>query len=178
MGISDKAFFEQILPIIATQKQPFFSFVFTLSSHSPFELPDKYKELKLDGKLGQSKLGGYYQCIRYSDKQIGMLLDQLKARGCWNNTLVTITGDHEGVHKYFKNEIDAIKQRDEWWLDNNKKLPLIIYNKDIKPKEIKITGGQVDIMPTLAYLMGINDEDYENTAMGRNLFSGVRNLQI
>ena len=178
MGISDKAFFEQIGPIIVKQKQPFFSFVVTLSSHSPFELPDKDKELKLEGKLGKSKLGGYYQSIRYTDTQIEMLLDQLKKEGLMDNTLVAITGDHEGVHKYFRNEIDALKQKDEWSLDNNKKLPLIIYNKDIKPKEIKITGVQVYIMPTLAYLVGINEENYENTAMGRNLLKTNKDFAV
>ncbi len=178
MGISDRLFLEQIEPMLIEQKQPFFSFVVTLSSHSPFELPEQYKGLKLEGELGRSRLGGYMQCINYTDRHIGLLLDRLDKDGILDDTLVAIIGDHEGVHKYFPDEIKSMKTREEWWLDNNKLLPLILYNSNINQKEIKTAGGQVDIMPTLAYLMGVDEESYINTAMGRNLLKTNKNYAV
>lgn len=178
MGISDRLFFEQIEPMIIKQSQPFFTFMVTLSSHSPFELPEQYKELNLEGELGRSRLGGYLQCIRYTDKHIGLLLDRLDKDGILDNTIVAITGDHEGIHKYFPDEIKSMKNTEDWWLNNDKLLPLILYNKNISPKEISTVGGQVDIMPTLAYLMGVDEENYINTAMGRNLLKTNKSYAV
>ena len=131
--------------VFTMKKQPFFSFVVTLSSHSPFELPEQYKGLKLEGELGRSRLGGYMQCINYTDRHIGLLLDRLDKDGILDDTLVAITGDHEGVHKYFPDEIKSMKTREEWWLDNNKLFPLILYNSTINQKEIKTA----DIVPII-----------------------------
>lgn len=178
MGISDEAFFEQIEPIIAKQKQPFYTFMVTLSSHSPFEIGDSKKELKLDGELSKSRLGAYMQAVHYTDKQIGVLLDKLQKDGVLDNTVVAIIGDHEGIHKYFPQEIASMKNAEEWWKDNKKQLPFIIYNKDISAAEIEITGGQIDVMPTLAYLMGVKEENYINSAMGRNLLKTAKSYAI
>ncbi len=178
MGISDEAFFEQIEPIIAKQKQPFYTFMVTLSSHSPFGIGDSKKELKLDEELGKSRMGAYMQAVHYTDRQIGVLLDKLQKDGVLDNTVVAIIGDHEGIHKYFPQEIATMKNAEDWWKDNKKQLPLIIYNKDISPAEIGIAGGQIDIMPTLAYLMGVKEESYINSAMGRNLLKTTKNYAI
>ena len=57
-------------------------------------------------------------------------------------------------------------------------VPLIIYSKGIEGKELKTIGGQVDIMPTVSYLMGVDEKDYINTALGRNLLKTNRNYTI
>lgn len=41
-------------------KQPFYAETVTLTSHGPFDLPEKYRELGLDPELNESKLGGYF----------------------------------------------------------------------------------------------------------------------
>lgn len=177
MGISDNAFFNQIEPIIAGQKQPFFTFLVTLSSHSPFLIPEKDRQLILSGELGRSKIGDYMQAINYTDRQLGMFLDRLQQDGVLDNSVVAIWGDHEGVHKYFPTEIAQMKNQEDWW-KNDKHLPLIIYNKGLSRRDIDTTGGQIDIMPTLAYLMGVNENDYINTAMGRNLLKTNQDYAI
>ncbi len=178
MGISDGTYFDQIEPIIAKEKQPFYTFLVTLSSHTPFELADKYRELKLSEELDKSKLGGYLQCIHYTDKQLGRLLDKLQKDGILDNTVVAIYGDHEGIHKYFPKDIGMLSEQESWWKDNGKRIPLIIYNKNLKGKEINVNGGQVDTMPTLAYLMGIDESSYINTAMGRNLLKTNKDFAV
>lgn len=178
MGISDGTFLNQIEPIITKQKQPFYTFIVTLSSHTPFILQDRYKELKLKEELKDSKLGGYLQCIHYTDKQLGLFLEKLKEDGLLDNTVVAIYGDHEGVHRYFPEEIKELKTKQAWWMNNNKHLPLIIYNPNLQPQEIQTAGGQVDIMPTLLYLMGVDEKIYIETAMGRNLLKTNRNFAV
>lgn len=178
LGISDGSFFNQIEPIIKEQKQPFSAFTVTLTSHGPFDLPEKYKELKIDPELDKTKMGGYFQSVHYTDKQIGIFLDKLDKDGILDNTTVVIYGDHCGIHKFYQEEVDALKSPEEWWLDNKHHIPLIVYNKKQAGEEIKTIGGQVDLLPTLSYLWGIDKKEYEDTTMGRNLLNTKKNFVV
>ena len=46
------------------------------------------------------------------------------------------------------------------------------------PKTIEAHGGQVDILPTVCYLLGINKEEYISTSMGRNLVNTNRDATV
>ncbi|MCX7711279.1 MAG: LTA synthase family protein [Clostridia bacterium] len=177
-GISDGSYFKQIEPRIAKAKQPFYSFIVTLTGHMPYKLPDQYKELKLEKSFDETYLGGYFQCAAYEDKQIGMLLDMLKKDGLLDNSVIVIYGDHEGVHRYYPEEVKKLSQGDEWWKTNEKKLPLIIYSPGLKSAEISTVGGQIDFLPTIAYLMGVEESKVENTAMGRNLLKTNKSFAV
>ena len=47
-----------------------------------------------------------------------------------------------------------------------------------KGKIFDTIGGQVDIMPTILYLMGIDNEKYINTALGRNLLNTNKSFAV
>lgn len=178
LGLSDGSYLRQVIPFIKEQKQPFYTFMVTLSSHSPFDIADKYRKLKLPEYLDKSKLGGYFQSINYTDGQIGIFLSKLQEEGLLENTVVVLYGDHEGVHKFYNQELSNISPSEDWWFNNNYKVPFIIYNKNIPGEEIKTAGGQIDIMPTISYLMGINQKEYSQTAIGRNLLNTKRNFAV
>jgi len=178
LGISDGSYFKQIATIIPEQKQPFYDFMVTLTSHNPFDLPEKYRSLILSEDLDKTKLGGYFQSIRYTDEQIGIFLESLEKSGVLNNTVVVIYGDHTGVHKYYNDEVQKIQPQESWWLDDSKRIPLIIFHKGMNGREIPTTGGQIDTMPTIAYLMGINEERYSNTVFGRNLLNTKKDFAV
>jgi len=178
LGISDGSYFKQIAPIIASEKQPFYNFMVTLTSHSPFELPDQYRKLVLSEDLNITKLGGYFQSINYTDEQIGNFLGTLDKSGVLDNTVVVIYGDHTGVHKYYNDEVKEVQPQENWWLDDSKRIPLIIYHKGMNGREVAITGGQIDTMPTVAYLMGINEASYKNTVFGRNLLNTNKDFAV
>lgn len=169
LGLSDGSFLRQVERIAVNQKQPFYMFMVTLSSHGPFNLPKGYRELNLDEKLDQTKLGGYFQSVHYTDKHIGIFLSKLKEDGLLDNTVIVIYGDHTGVHKYYQDEVSKIQPAEDWWLDDHHHIPFIIYQSRMKGGEMKVKGGQVDILPTVAYLMGIDEDKYSDTAIGRNL---------
>jgi len=164
--------------VIKAEKQPFYTFLVTLTSHAPFDIPSQYRDLSLDPVLDGSKLGGYFQSIHYTDQQIGALIDQLDKDGLLDNTAIALYGDHTGVHKFYDDEIKQMKNPESWWLEGYNQIPLMIYSKGMTGEEIKTTGGQIDIMPTLAYLMGVDREAYEGTAMGRNLLNTKKNFAI
>lgn len=178
LGISDGAYFNQAAPIITKQKQPFYTFMVTLTSHCPFDIPNNLRELTLDKKFEGTKLGGYFEAIHYTDKQIGLFLEKIDKEVGLENTVVVVTGDHTGVHKFYQDEISTIKPSEAWWADKNMKLPVIIYNKGMKGETIKTNGGQIDTMPTVAYLMGIDEKEFDHTAMGRILVKTNKDYTI
>ena len=178
LGISDGSYFKQIAPILASEKQPFYSFMVTLTSHSPFDLPDQYRKLALSEELNKTKLGGYFQSINYTDQQIGDFLANLDTSGVLDNSVVVIYGDHTGVHKYYNDEVKEVQPQENWWLDDSKRIPLIIYHKGMKGRDIGIAGGQIDTMPTVAYLMGLKEESYKNTVFGRNLLNTNKDFAV
>jgi phosphoglycerol transferase MdoB-like AlkP superfamily enzyme len=178
LGISDGSYFKQLAPIVASEKQPFYNFMVTLTSHNPFELPDQYRKLVLNEEFNKTKLGGYFQSINYTDEQIGSFLGTLDKSGVLDNTVVVIYGDHTGVHKYYNDEVKQVQPQENWWLDDSKRIPLIIYHKGMNGREIAITGGQIDTMPTVAYLMGIKEDSYQNTVFGRNLLNTKKDFAV
>lgn len=177
-GLSDGSYLRQVGSVIKAEKQPFYTFLVTLTSHAPFDLPAQYRDLNLDPVLDESKLGGFFQSIHYTDQQIGAFIDNLKQDGLLDNTVIALYGDHTGVHKFYDDEIKELKNPEGWWLEGHNQIPLIIYSKGMTGEEIKTTGGHIDIMPTLAYLMGVDSNEYEGTAMGRNLLNTKKNFAV
>lgn len=178
LGLSDGSYLKQIEPIIAKEKQPFYTFFVTLTSHAPFDIPSKYRDLKLSSSLDNAKLGGYFQSINYTDKHLGKFLDSLDKDGILDNTVVVIYGDHCGIHKYYQDEVVKVKPSEDWWIDNHTKIPLIIYQKNSSGETIHTSGGQIDTMPTICYLLGMDTKEYANTSVGRNLLNTNKDFSV
>lgn len=178
LGLSDGSFFRQTAPLIAERKWPFLVFMITLTNHSTYELPDKYKELTVDAKFSGTMLGKSFHTVHYTDTQLGQFWDRLEKAGILDNTVVVIYGDHTGVHKLYPEEVKGITPAEDWWLDNEHRVPFIIYHKNLQGQEIPTIGGHIDILPTVAYLMGIDEQEYTTTAMGRNLLNTTKNFAV
>lgn len=187
LGISDESYFTQVVPMIKELKEPYYAFTVTLTNHGPFDsIPEEKKVLGLDEELDKNEMGGYFESVRYTDTQIGEFLKKLDSEGLLDNTVVVIEGDHTGVHKYYNSSIEKLSNKEDWYLDNgHHTVPFIIWSKDMtEGKTFDVKGGQVDIMPTLLYLLGVENEKYINTALGRNLlntnksFAALTNLDV
>lgn len=180
MGLSDESYFEQVVPMLKDMNDPFYAFTVTLTSHGPFDIPEEYRTLGLDSELGSSELGGYFESIKYTDAAIGKFLELLDSEGLLDNTVVVIEGDHTGVHKYYNHSIEQLSNTEEWYYDTgHPTVPFIIWSKDIEtPKTFDTIGGQIDIMPTLLYAMGVPEEKYSNTVLGRNLLNTTKSFSV
>ncbi|MDD6794915.1 MAG: LTA synthase family protein [Clostridiaceae bacterium] len=181
MGLSDKSYFEQVIPKLQELKSPFYAHTITLTNHGPFDLPDDLRKLNLNSELGDTELGGYFESVRYTDEQIGMFLQKLDEAGILDNSVVVITGDHTGVHKYYNSSIEKLSKTEDWWLDNGEpNVPLLIYDKSANVSKTfdNVYAGQIDIMPTVLYMLGVDKSEYENTALGRNLLNTNINCTI
>lgn len=177
-GLSDRSFFTQLSEKLKDAKEPFFLQIATLSSHGPFNIDKKYRQLNLPKEIDESYLGGYFESVHYTDAQIKMFFNKLKEINLLNNLAIVIYGDHSGVHKYYNNDIQKLNFEDNWWKEYDHKIPLIIYSSNAPAETIAVSGGQVDILPTICYLLGIDETLYKNTSMGKILVNTSRNSTI
>lgn len=183
--VSDKSFFRQAAEKIAASpmNEPFYAHITTCSSHVPFRLPEELRELKLDEKLENNPMGRYLQVIRYTDTQIGMFLEEMEKQGVLENTVVVVVGDHGGVNKYYPHFVDDLDEdvREDWFLERGEKhtVPLIISCPSALPtKTVETIGGQVDVMPTLLGLLGVQDERLASVLFGRDLLATKRSFAV
>ncbi len=164
MGISDKSMFKQLIPILQSQTDPFFAFAITLSNHHPFVIDEQYLTLKLKEEDMGTKFGDYLQTVHYTDEAIGQFIDDLKAAGLYENTVIALYGDHHGLNcgmEEITDQMNAFLGRN-YDYDEMMNIPLIIHVPGSKIHEtINTTGGQVDFMPTMANIMGLTlDETF------------------
>lgn len=177
-GISDGQLFEQFFKKVENENKPFFAQVVTLTSHGPFDLDKQYKDLKLDEKFDNSILGAYFQSVNYVDRQIGNLVKLLEDKNMMKDTALVIYGDHAGPHKFYQDRLKDIDCENPKWKEKDIRVPLIIYNPSITGEKREVIGGQMDIMPTVLYLAGVDESKFENTAMGKILVKTNRNFTI
>jgi phosphoglycerol transferase MdoB-like AlkP superfamily enzyme len=87
-GAHDHIVLNRLLRDLDKQKQPFFSTLFTLSSHEPFEVPVK---TAIEGKDSEHL---FLNAHHYTDASIGDFIKQAKTKSWWKNTLLIIVADH------------------------------------------------------------------------------------
>lgn len=160
-GLSDKHFFWQSAAILSKARQPFYSFLVTLSSHHPYALPKKYKRIQLKPEHQGKMLGNYLQAINYTDEAIGIFIEQLKQRGLYENSIIAIYGDHRAIP-------NGVAENDKlmsellghvYTYDESLNVPLIIHLPGSGINETNITvGGQMDFLPTMLNLLGIKEK--------------------
>lgn len=165
-AISDDSFFKQSMDISA-ENDKFFSFLITLSSHHPY---DSSSDIELEtGDFEGTQVGNYLKSMKYVDMSIESLFNYLEERNLLENTIVVIYGDHSGLYQDQRGLVEKLLKLDGSDLDWNmiQKVPLWIYNGGEEGNTIDKIGGQVDILPTILDLMGL-EHPY---MLGKNLLN-------
>ncbi len=130
LGLSDKDFFNQIIPLLNNIKQnnkKFFGTIITLTNHSPFDNIDKYGEFdvtmpysytdeygsEIEGTapyLDGTEMGNYIKSVHYADEALGEFFQLLETNGLLENTVIVLYGDHEA--KIGKNQFNLLYNYD------------------------------------------------------------------
>jgi len=172
VGISDHAFYEQASVYMEEFTQPFYSLLITLSTHHSFKLPEYLREIKIRPQE-DNIVGDYINSAHYTDKCIGEFIELMKEKGLYDNSIFVFYGDHFGLSKADKRIDDTLPG----WLgapyryDQMMNVPLIIHIPGTDINAVyENSGGQIDFMPTMAYLLGI--EKLDTLYFGQNLFTG------
>lgn len=87
-GAHDHVVLGKLLHDLDREQGPFFSMIFTLSSHEPFEVPGQEK----DESVTIDTL--FLNSLRYTDRSVADFIEQAKSRPWWPNTLIIIIADH------------------------------------------------------------------------------------
>ncbi len=99
--------------------------------------------------FGTDRVALYDGELRFTDLHIGRLLDELRAKGLYDKTVVVVTGDHGegfGEHK--------IDLHGYHLYSAQTRVPLIIRVPGLPPRRATTPAGHVDILPTLVDLAG------------------------
>ena len=131
LGISDKKFFEQVVPIIEgieANGTNYMGTVITLSNHSPFTFLDKYGEYDMSttyedcneetGECSEvttnylygTDVGNYIMSSHYADAALGEFFNYVNNSDYFNNTVFVLYGDHDA--KLSRNEINYLYNYD------------------------------------------------------------------
>jgi lipoteichoic acid synthase len=177
--LADHEFFAQTMPILRAQPAPFMAFLLTASNHHPYRLPPEHRELSL-GALEGTLLGDYLQSVRYFDRAFGTFVDRLRSAGLLDTSVVVIYGDHHGFlgDPPELGRLLGISARDDYrTLLVRKKVPMMIRLPHAEKAGVKtVTGGHLDIAPTLLSLLGIRHES--GLMLGRDLTQGHSSLVV
>jgi len=140
-GIWDEPFLQFSVDKMSDFKEPFHSAVFTLSSHHPYFIPEKYKNKfpKAELKITES--------IAYTDFALRQFFTSAKKTKWYKNTLFIFSADHANIAEYtgFRNIID------------HHRIPILFYKPDHSiTGEFKEIFSQIDILPSALQLLGYN----------------------
>lgn len=161
LGVGDKSMFRQTVEIIKQQKNPYFSFLITLTNHHPFLLEEEKKGITLLPEHENTKFGSYLETAYYTDQAIGEFIEELKEAGEYENTVIALYGDHHGLNCTMDGNEEIVSEYlgKPYTYDEMLKVPLIIHVPGSGVKEtITTLGGQIDFLPTIANLMGLEYE--------------------
>lgn len=175
--LSDELLYKQAVPKMQSYKQPFMSYVVSASSHTGFTLDGLQDRSKVNIDVGKYKdtfFGNYLESVNYADYAFGIFIQELKNAGLYDDSVILIYGDHNGLTMYDQDMIDFLKQTDPDVTDIDIKLNYIRVASAIKipgVKNIKIDKptNKLDIKPTIDYICGF-DNDNQDIGFGTNMF--------
>ena len=156
-GVCDAVVLEASARHLGTLREPFFAFLVTLSSHHPYRLPERHRQLPL-GELEGSLLGDYLQSLHYLDAALGAFLERLRQSGLLDRSLVVIYGDHEA----WLGDTPALARfcgyapGDELraW-STRRELPLLLRLPGARARGPQAApAGHLDLAPTILGLLG------------------------
>lgn len=172
-GLTDTEFYPQSMKFIKDLKEPFYSFIITLSNHHPYIMLDHYNFIEIADEEKGTMVGDYLNSAAYTDYALSQLFDLFKKEGLYENTVFALYGDHMGLYddEEINKAMDKFLGRKYDW-DDRMNVPLLIHVPGEEENFSAVNhnyGGHLDFLPTIAYIMGF--EHLDTVYLGHNLFN-------
>lgn len=164
-GILDKDLFRESAQYLEHLQQPFYTKFLSVTNHTPYYTDDKNFDFP-SLNTGNSTVDNYVRTTHYLDQSLEQFFTYLKKSGIYQNSIFVIYGDHFGISNTDNKDLASAlgKDPDTWDEFDNaqmQRVPLMIhmpgYTKGTVNHEY---GGEIDVLPTLLHLLGIDDKDY------------------
>ena len=160
-GLKDKPFFEQSIQYLESLPEPFYTKFISVSHHYPYLIEEE--EATIDPHTtGDGSVDRYFQTARYADEALEEFFQYLKESGLYDRSVIIMYGDHYGISENHNRAMEQVLGKEITPLESAKlqEVPLMIRVPGMKGGINHTYGGQIDLLPTLLHLMGIDTKDY------------------
>lgn len=160
-GLMDKPFFEQSIPMLESLPQPFYANFITVTHHFPFTM-DQSEATIAPHTTGNKTVDNYFQTARYADEALEQFVTYLKESGLYENSVLIMYGDHYGISEnHNKAMAEVIGEEVTPFVSAGlQRMPLFIHVPGIEGGVIDEYAGQIDLLPTLLHLLGIDSKEF------------------
>lgn len=173
--LSDELLYKQAVQKLKEYDNPFISYVVAASSHTGFTLDGLQDKSKVNIDVGKYKdtfFGNYLESVNYADYAFGIFIQELKNASLYDDSVIILYGDHNGLDMYNNEMIEFLKELDSNLTDTDIKLNYIrvlagMKIPGINNLRIDKPVSKLDIKPTLAYLCNIE----EGVSLGTNMLA-------
>lgn len=155
LGVHDEFTMDKVLQDLNNEKEPFFTALFTLSSHSPYDQP---MEDVFDWGGNENN---YINSVFYTDRSLGEFFKNAKSESWYESTLFIIVADHS--HSSYRNwpyHTEAYHKVPMLWLGG-------ALDSTYRGKRLHKGASQTDIPATLLSQMGLSSDEFH---WSKNLF--------
>lgn len=149
LGVHDEFIYDLQFRNICEDTEPFFSTVFTLSTHDPFDMPMDPWPFDWGGEDN-----GIINAVHYSDNALRDYFEEARKQPWYDNTLFIFIADH------------GAKTPEKWgfYTPEYRSIPMMWYGEVIKEEYRGMVndkiGSQTDLVATLLHQMGLSSEEF------------------
>lgn len=174
-GISDKHLFLEANDVLKTERRPFFAIIQTSGNHRPYTIAEEdlaefsRRDIPLETLRQHGfESGDEFNAFRYTDYSFRKFMEAARASGYFDNTVFVFIGDH-GIGGNAGDRFPKAWTRQGLTAFH---VPLLFYApKLFRPQRISSVASMVDLLPTLAALVGV---PHCNGTLGRDLLEQER----
>lgn len=174
-GLNDKVALADSIQYLERLQQPFYSKFLLVTNHYPYQhLTGDEAGFPL-AKTKDDTINTYFSTINYLDSAIEAFFNYLKASGLYDNSIIILYGDHYGISNARNPHLAPLlgKNSETWTPYDNamlQRVPFMVHIPGMDKGFVSSTfGGQVDVLPTLLHLLGIDHKTY--IQLGQDLLS-------
>lgn len=170
-GLMDKPFYQQSIEMLKTLPQPFYTKFITVSHHYPYSMNQDEATIA-PHTTGDKSVDNYFQTARYADEALEQFFNDLKESGLYDNSIIIMYGDHYGISQNHNKAMEQVLEKELSTFDTAaglQRVPLFIRVPGMEGGVSHEYGGQIDLLPTLMHLVGIDSKEY--VQLGTDLLS-------
>lgn len=160
-GLMDKPFYEESIPLLESLPQPFYTKFIPVTHHYPYQISEELATIA-PHTTGDRTVDGYFQTARYADEALERFFEYLKESGLYDNSIIIMYGDHYGNSANRNDAMEQVlgKEITPFESAGLQRVPLFIRVPGIEGGVNHEYGGQIDVLPTLLHILGIDTKDF------------------
>ena len=166
-GLNDKYMLKDSIKYLERLQQPFYTKFITVSNHYPYTTSLSGDDLGFPlAKTQDETINGYFATANYLDSSIKAFFDYLKESGLYKNSIIVLYGDHYGISNSRNPALAPLlgKNSETWSSYDNAMLQRVPYMVVVPGMDkggiINTYGGEIDMLPTLEHLLGIESNKF------------------